>query len=347
MSTALPPLRHFELDDADPTLLAGRRVAILGYGNQGRAHALNLRDSGVEVVVGLREGSRRREQAARDGFVVKGLAEAATGAFIVMVLVPDEVHGEVYREQIEPVMSGDSHLAFAHGFSMAFGLVTPPPQQSTLLVAPKGQGDKLREAFLAGGGLPGLIGVQGPDPGESLKVALAYARACGALAGGGLLSSFREEAVTDLFGEQVVLCGGMVELITAAWETLVGRGYSPEGAYFECLHEVKIIADLIHQRGVDGMREGISTTAAYGGLKAAPRIITEETRRTMEGMLDEIESGDFARAFLAEQERGSPWLESMKQNERDHPMQKTGRRLRDFLRRCQLDGGTQDGSRRE
>ncbi len=334
--------RRFRLEDGDLSRLAGHRVAVLGFGNQGHAHALNLRDSGIEVVVGLRPESRKREEALRAGFVVKDFAEAAEGAFVVMVLLPDEVHAQVYHEHLREVLQEDTHLAFAHGFSVAFGLIDTPPGQSRLLIAPKGQGHRLREAFLAGGGLPGLIAAEGPDPDEGLQVALAYARACGALAGGGFLSSFREEAVSDLFGEQVVLCGGLVELVTAAWETLVARGCSPEGAYFECLHEVKIIADLMHQRGVDGMRELISPTAAYGGLKTGPRIIDAATRRTMEDILDEIEEGRFAREFLQEQRKGSPWLKAKKREEREHPMQKTGRGLREFLRDCRLDAGGRD-----
>lgn len=347
MSTPSFTRRRFEFEDGDLSLLAGKPVAILGYGNQGHAHALNLRDSGVEVVVGLRPESAHRQRAVEDGFEVRGFAEATRGAFIVMVLLPDEVHAAVVHDHVRPELQAGSHLAFAHGFSVAFGLVELPPDQSVFLVAPKGQGHKLRAAFAAGGGLPGLIGVEGPRPEETLKVALAYARACGALAGGGFLSSFHEEAVSDLFGEQVVLCGGLVELITAAWETLVERGYSPEGAYFECLHEVKIIADLIHERGVEGMREGISPTAAFGGFKASRKVIPTQSRQAMEELLDRIEDGRFAREFLAEQASGSPWLTRMKEEERDHPMQKTGRRLREFLRRCRLGETPDDRSKLE
>ena len=330
--------RQFELEDADPSRLQGLRVAVLGYGNQGHAHALNLRDSGVDVVVGLRPESRNADAARAAGFEVLGFTEAAATADIVMMLVPDELQAQIWRDQIQPNLKPGAYLAFGHGFAIAFGLIELPSDQRCFLVAPKGQGHKLREAFVAGGGLPGLIGIEGPDSKDTFELALAYAGACGALAGGGFRSSFREEAVTDLFGEQVVLCGGLVELITAAWETLVARGYSAEGAYFECLHEVKIIADLIHAKGIDGMREGISTTAAYGGLRVGSRVIGEASRKAMEDTLDAIEDGRFARVFLEERSAGAPKMNEAIQNERSHPMQETGRQLRGFLDRCKLEG---------
>ena len=339
MADASTPRTQFELEDGDLSRLEGLRVAVLGYGNQGHAHALNLRDSGVDVIVGLRPESRHAEAARAAGFEVLGFAEASARADIVMVLVPDEVQAQLWSEQIQPNLKPGATLAFGHGFAIAFGLIELAPDQRCFLVAPKGQGHKLREAFRGGGGLPGLIGVEGPTPEETLQLALAYARACGALAGGGFRSSFREEAVTDLFGEQVVLCGGLVELITAAWETLVARGYGPEGAYFECLHEVKIIADLIHARGVDGMREGISTTAAYGGLRAGPRIIGAASREAMEATLDEIEDGRFTQEFLKERATGAPRMSKAAQDEQAHPMQETGRQLRAFLDRCKLGDG--------
>lgn len=334
---APPDLPHrFQASDADPSRLAGRTVAVLGYGNQGHAHALNLRDSGVDVVVGLRPGSARWAEAEAAGLTVLETAEAASRGDVVMVLVPDEVQGPLYREQLVGVLKDDAILAFGHGFALAFGLIERPEERRAILVAPKGQGHKLREAYLAGGGLPCLLGVEGPEPEDSLAVALAYAGACGALAGGGTRTSFREEAVTDQFGEQAVLCGGLVELITAGWETLVDRGYSPEVAYFECLHEVKLIVDLVHAKGMDGMRDLISTTAAYGGLRAGPRVIGDASRQAMGELLDEIEDGRFAREFLHEQSSGSAWTERARVAERDHPMQRTGRSLREFLDRCRL-----------
>ncbi len=342
MTQPLTTRRHFDLEDGDLSLLKGRRIAILGYGNQGHAHALNLRDSGMEVVVGLRKESRYAPAAREAGFEVRDFASAAKGAFLVMLLLPDELHAGVYAEQLRGVMDPDAYLAFSHGFAVAFDLIELEPERRVLLVAPKGQGHALRASFQNGGGLPGLIGAQGPKLEESLRVALAYARACGALGGGGFASSFREEAVSDLFGEQTVLCGGLIELITAAWELLVARGYSAEGAYFECLHEVKIITDLVHRKGVDGMREGISPTAAYGGLRAGPRVIGKESRAAMEELLDEIEDGRFARAFLEERAAGSPWLTQKREEETKHPMQETGRGLRAFLERCRLGGPSRE-----
>ncbi len=338
MSQAPTSRRQFDLQDGDLSLLAGKRIAILGYGNQGHAHALNLRDSGMEVVVGLRPQSSHAQKAREAGFLVEDFASAARGAFLVMLLLPDELHAKIYDEHLREAMDPEAYLAFSHGFAVAFELLELEESRRVLLVAPKGQGHALRASFQNGGGLPGLIGVQGPAPEESLQVALAYAKGCGALAGGGFLSSFREEAVSDLFGEQTVLCGGLIELITAAWELLVARGYSAEGAYFECLHEVKIITDLVHEKGVDGMREGISPTAAFGGLRAGPRVIGKESRAAMETLLDEIEDGSFAREFLRERAAGSPWLKKKREEEAKHPMQETGRGLRAFLSRCRLNG---------
>jgi len=337
-----PTTRRFDETDADPSLLEGRTVAILGYGNQGHAHALNLRDSGVDVVVGLRAGSAQRAIAAEQGLRVATPGEAAAVAQIVMVLTPDETQAALLRDEILPVLAADAYLAFAHGFTLAFDWVQLPPAQRAFLVAPKGQGHKLRAAYRAGGGLPSLLAVHGPDPHGTLQVALAYAHACGALKGGGTLSSFREEAVSDQFGEQVVLCGGLVELITAAWETLVERGYDPATAYFECLHEVKLIVDLVHAEGIDGMRARISSTAAYGGLKAGPRVIGEASRAAMRELLDEIEDGRFAKAFGDEQNGGGRWLDEAKRRESQHPMQQVGRDLRSFLERCRL-GGVEPG----
>jgi ketol-acid reductoisomerase len=328
--------RRFAESDADRGRLSGKRVVILGYGNQGHAHALNLRDSGVDVIVALRPGSKHMAEAEAAGLSVQPPRTAARTADIVMVLIPDELQATVLREEILPVLEPSAYLAFAHGFTIAFGWVDLTPQRRAFLVAPKGQGHKLREAYLAGGGLPSLIGVHGPDAEATLQVALAYALACGALKGGGTLSSFREEAVSDQFGEQVVLCGGMIELITAAWETLVERGYDPTTAYFECLHEVKLIVDLMHAEGVDGMRQRISSTAAFGGLRAGRRVIAEQSRTAMRELLDEIEDGRFASAFGAEQASGGAWLSEAMRQESEHPMQRTGRGLREFLDRCRL-----------
>jgi ketol-acid reductoisomerase len=330
-----PPLNRFSEADARPERLAGLTVAILGFGNQGHAHALNLRDSGIDVVVGAREAGKGAAAARDAGFEVLDFGAASARADVVMMLLPDEIQARVFEEEVAPNWPDHAVLAFAHGFAIAFDLIRLPEGRKAMLVAPKGQGHKLREAFVAGGGLPGLVGVTGPDREDTLELALAYAHACGALKGGGFLSTFREEAVSDQFGEQTVLCGGLIELVTAAWETLVDRGHSPEVAYFECLHEVKIIVDLMHEHGIDGMRQRISTTAAWGGLQAGPRVIGAESREQMAKILDRIESGEFAREFIEVQE-GTALADSIVK-ESEHPIVGTGHRLREFLKRCRLD----------
>lgn len=337
-------MAHFQEHDADPARLRGKVVAVLGYGNQGHAHALNLRDSGVEVLVAAREGGRGWRRAVEDGFEPLDFSGAARRADVLMLTLPDEVQAEVFARDVAPHWKDDAVLAFPHGFALAFGLIELPAERRAFLVAPKGQGHKLREAYLAGGGLPGLIGVEGPDPEDTLALALAYAHACGALKGGGFRSSFREEAITDQFGEQVVLCGGLIELVVAAWETLVRRGYSREVAYFECLHEVKLIVDLVHALGIEGMRDRISSTAAYGGLEAGPRVVGEESRREMESVLDEIEDGRFARRFLDEQAAGRPRFREKMEREAGHDIVRTGHELREFLERCQLSDSPPEGA---
>jgi ketol-acid reductoisomerase len=331
------PVSRFQEADARPERLDGLIVAILGFGNQGHAHALNLRDSGVNIVVGARPGGRGESAAREAGFAVSGFGEAVVGADVVMMLLPDEIQARVFADEVQPNWPDRAVLGFAHGFAIAFDLIRLPEGRRAMLVAPKGQGHKLRQAYVAGGGLPGLLALAGPDQDDTLELALAYAHACGALKGGGFLSTFREEAVSDQFGEQVVLCGGLVELVIAAWETLVDRGHSPEVAYFECLHEVKLIVDLIHEHGLDGMRRRISTTAAWGGFQAGPKVIGAPSRRAMEDILDRIEDGRFAHEFLNVQEDGGEQLKSAIEAERSHPMVGTGHGLREFLRQCRLD----------
>jgi ketol-acid reductoisomerase len=326
---------RFSEEDARPERLAGLTVAILGFGNQGHAHALNLRDSGIDVVVGAREGGRGGAAARAAGFEVLDFGAASRRADVAMMLLPDEIQARVFEEEVAPNWPDQAVLGFAHGFALAFDLIRLPEGRRAMLVAPKGQGHKLRQAYVAGGGLPGLIGVAGPDQDDTLELALAYAHACGALKGGGFLSTFREEAVSDQFGEQAVLCGGLIELVTVAWETLVARGHSPEVAYFECLHEVKLIVDLMHEHGIDGMRKRISTTAAWGGLQAGRRVIGEDSRRQMQTLLDRIESGEFAREFI-EVQQGTQLAEAI-DAERRHPIVGTGHGLREFLRKCRLD----------
>lgn len=336
---------RFQESDARPERLQGLTVAILGFGNQGHAHALNLRDSGVNIVVGARASGRGAAAARAAGFDVREISEASAVADLVMVLLPDEIQRRVFEEQIEPHWRAGAVLGFGHGFAIAFDLIRLPEGRRAILVAPKGQGHKLRQAYVAGGGLPGLVGTAGPDPADSLELALAYAHACGALKGGGFLSTFREEAVSDQFGEQAVLCGGLVELIEAAWEILVARGHDPQVAYFECLHEVKIIVDLIHEHGIDGMRDRISTTAAWGGLQAGPRVIGPESRRAMVTLLDRIEDGSFAREFLEVQSDGGLRLAAALAEQRAHPIVGTGRGLREFLQQCRLDETSPDSER--
>ena len=329
--------RRFETHDARPERLDGRTVAVLGYGNQGHAHALNLRDSGVDVVVGARAGGAGWSRAVEDGFAPLDTAAAAARGDVVMILVPDEVQAAVFARDVAPHWKGDAVLAFGHGYALAFERIVLPAGRRAFLCAPKGQGHALRSAYRHGGGLPSILGIEGPDAEDTLELALAYARASGALAGGGFLSSFREEAVTDQFGEQAVLCGGLVELIVAGWETLVERGYAPEIAYFECLHEVKIIVDLIHAHGIEGMRAMISTTAAYGGLRAGSRVIGPESRAAMHALLDDIESGRFATHFETDQADGGAALREAMAAEGRHALAGTGHALRAFLDNCRLD----------
>ena len=293
-----PPRLVFEAAEVSMAPLAGACVAVIGYGNQGRAQARNLRDSGVTVVVGARVGGDGAARARADGFTPMPLATAAASADIVMLLLPDELQGSLQRELIGPVLRPGAALGFAHGFAVAFGQIAPETGRPCFLAAPKGQGDMLRAAFVAGGGLPGLLAVSEGSPPGTWELAAAYAKAAGFLRGGGYATTFREECVTDQFGEQAVLCGGLIELIRAAFATLTARGYSAENAYFECVHEVKLIADLLHRHGVDGLQRLISRTAAYGGATRGPRVIGPGSRAAMERLLDEIESGAFAREYL-------------------------------------------------
>ena len=289
-------------DDADLTrnLLDGATIAVLGFGNQGHAHALNLRDRKARVVVGARRAGTAWNAAVRDGFEPREIARAVENADAVVVLLPDEVQGEAFAREIEPALKDGAVLVFAHGFAIAFGLVKPPRHHDVVLVAPKGQGHFLRQTFLDGTGLPCLIAVESDVSGSARAKALSYAHLIGCLDAGAIETTFREEAVTDLFGEQAVLCGGVPELVKAAFETLVHRGYAPEIAYLECLHELKIISDLMYEKGISGMRYSISNTAEYGDLTRGKRVIGEPTREAMKKILDEIQSGEFAKEWIAE-----------------------------------------------
>jgi len=313
--------------DADLALIRARRVAILGYGNQGRAQALNLHDSGVAVTVALPEGSASRERAAADGFDVMTAAEAAAGADLVVMLAADEDHGRIYAEEVAPHLREGAALSFAHGLSVRFGLVAPRPDLDVFLVAPKGPGTALRRDYLAGSGLISLFAVAQDASGGAEALALSYAAAIGSGRIGILPTSFAEECEADLFNEQAVLWGAIPELIHAGFETLVEAGYAPEIAYFECLTEVKLIADLIYERGIAGMREAISNTAEFGALKGGSRIVTADTRTEMRRILREVRSGAFTRELLADAEAGYKLLRASRAGAASHPIEEVRRKL--------------------
>jgi ketol-acid reductoisomerase len=317
--------------DADTSLIADRKVAILGYGSQGHAHALNLKDSGVDVRVGLREGSSSRAKAEAAGLLVQSVDDACAAADIIMILLPDTEQKRVYEESIAPNLRDGDSLAFAHGFNIHFGQITPPAGVDVWMIAPKGPGHLVRRTYEEGGGVPCLVAVHQDATGKARDIALAYAKAIGGTRAGVLDTTFEEETETDLFGEQVVLCGGLTELIRAGYETLVDAGYQPESAYFETLHEVKLIVDLIYEGGIANMRYSISDTAEYGDMTRGPRIITTETRAEMRRILDEIRSGAFAKEWIAENEQGRPNFERLRQEGRQHPIEQVGAELRSMM----------------
>ena len=315
-------------DDADLTLLDGKTVAILGFGSQGHAHALNLKDSGVEVVVGLRPESGSVSSAREAGLEVTDITEAASRGDIVMVLLPDEKHGEVYREAIADGVAPGDALFFGHGFSVHYGEVEPPPEVDVALVAPKGPGHLVRRQYTEGSGVPGLIAVQQDASGRARDLALAYAKGIGCTRGGVIETSFKDETETDLFGEQAVLCGGVTELVRAGYETLVEAGYDPRLAYFECLHELKLIVDLIYEKGISGMRYSISNTAEYGDLTRGKVIISDATRQAMKQVLADIQSGAFAREWIAENRAGQENFQRLRQEGQGHQIEREGKELR-------------------
>jgi ketol-acid reductoisomerase len=317
--------------DADLSILRGKRVAVLGYGSQGHAHANNLKDSGVEVTVGLRPGSVSEAKARDAGLLVRPVPEAVAGADLAMMLVPDEHQARLYREEVEPHLRLGAALAFAHGFTIHFEQIEPRPDLDVILIAPKGPGHQVRSTYARGAGVPSLVAVHQDASGRALDIALAYACANGAGRVGILETTFREECETDLFGEQVVLCGGLTALIQAGFETLVEAGYAPEMAYFECLHEVKLIADLIHEGGIASMRDSISSTAEYGDLTRGPRVITDETRAEMRRILREIQTGQFARELILESQAGAPTLKAMRRLAQAHAIEEVGTRLRETM----------------
>jgi ketol-acid reductoisomerase len=317
--------------DADLSIIQNKSVAILGYGSQGHAHANNLRDSGVNVVVGLRPGSASAIKAEKAGITVKSVEEAVASADLVMILAPDEHHAKLYREQIEPNLKQGTALAFAHGFNIHFGQILLRVDLDVIMIAPKGPGHLVRSTYTQGGGVPSLIAVYQDASGQAKEIALSYATAIGAGRAGVIETTFREECETDLFGEQVVLCGGLTALIQSGFETLVEAGYAPEMAYFECLHEVKLIVDLIYEGGIANMRYSISNTAEYGDLTRGPRIITAETKAEMRRILDEIQTGQFAREFILENQAGAPVLKAKRRLSREHPIEVVGERLRAMM----------------
>jgi ketol-acid reductoisomerase len=318
-------------EDADLGLLEGKTVAIIGYGSQGHAHALNLTDSGVDVVVGLRESSSSVPLAREQGLEVLPVADAASRGDIVMMLVPDEHHHDVWGNEVSDGVADGNLLMFGHGFSIHYGEVAPPPSVDVALVAPKGPGHLVRRQYLEGSGVPALIAVQQDATGGARDLALAYAKGIGATRGGVIETTFKDETETDLFGEQAVLCGGASELVQAGFETLVGAGYDPEMAYFECLHELKLIVDLMYEKGLAGMRYSISNTAEYGDYTRGKRVVTEETRASMRQILADIQSGDFAREWIAENRAGQENFKRMREEQAHTQVEKVGKELRSHM----------------
>jgi ketol-acid reductoisomerase len=317
--------------DADRSAIAGRKVAIIGYGSQGHAHALNLKESGVDVRIGLREGSGSKAKAEAAGLSVRTVAEAAAEADVIMILAPDTEQKALYEESIAPGLEDGDALFFAHGFNIRFGRIQPPAGVDVCMVAPKGPGHLVRRTYEEGGGTPCLIAVEQDATGGAKALALAYADAIGGTKAGVIETTFTEETETDLFGEQVVLCGGTTSLVQAGFETLVNAGYQPEVAYFECLHELKLIVDLMYEQGIAGMRYSISDTAEYGDLTRGPRIIDDRVKAEMKVVLDEIRNGTFADEWVAESEAGRPNFAALEKAGHEHPIEQVGEKLRAMM----------------
>ncbi len=317
--------------DARLEVLKAKKVAVIGYGSQGHAHANNLKESGIDVVVGLRAGSASWKKAEQAGLKVLPTPEAAKVADVLMILVPDELQGDMYREEIEPFMKKGAYLAFGHGFNIHFGQIVPKADVNVFMAAPKGPGHMVRHEYTRGGGVPTLIAIHQDPAGNTKDVALAYASAIGGGRAGVIETNFREETETDLFGEQAVLCGGASALVQAGFETLVEAGYAPEMAYFECLHELKLIVDLMYEGGIANMRYSISNTAEYGDLTRGPRIITAETKKEMKKILDEIQTGQFARDWMLENKANKPMLTALRRRGAEHPIEAVGGKLRSMM----------------
>jgi ketol-acid reductoisomerase len=317
--------------DADLSALKGKTVAIIGYGSQGHAQAQNLRDSGVSVVIGQRPGGKNYDLAISHGFKPVSAAEAAKQADVINILVPDELQGDLYEKEIKPNLKAGAILMCSHGFNIHFGFIKPPAGHDALLVAPKGPGHLVRSEFVAGGGVPCLIATsEGASP-ETFKIGMAYAKAIGGTRGGVIQTTIKEETETDLFGEQAVLCGGAAALVKAGFETLVEAGYQPEMAYFECMHELKLIVDLFYQGGLNYMRYSVSNTAEYGDYTRGPRIITEETKKEMKKILKEVQDGTFAKEWINEAKTGGKNFKAMKEKDKNHPVEVVGKKLRKLM----------------
>jgi ketol-acid reductoisomerase len=317
--------------DADIELIRQRKVAVIGYGSQGHAHALNLQDSGVDVVVGLQAGSKSAEKAKTAGLKVLSVADASKWADVIMVLIPDQHQARVYKADIEEHLTAGKMLMFAHGFAIRFNWIVPPKDVDVTMVAPKAPGHRVREVFKEGAGTPGLLAVHQDVSGKGRATALSYARGIGCTRAGVIETTFSEETETDLFGEQAVLCGGTSALVKAAFETLIEAGYQPEIAYFECLHELKLIVDLMYRGGLQYMRYSISDTAEYGDYTAGPKIVTAETKATMKQILKDIQDGTFAKRWIAEAEGGYPNFKKMREQDRNHPIEVVGAKLRNMM----------------
>ena len=317
--------------DCDLSIIQGKTVAIIGFGSQGHAHALNLKDSGVDVVVGLREGSASAAKAEAGGLTVKPVADAVTGADVVMVLTPDEFQGKLYQETLEPNLKQGAALAFAHGFAIHYNQVTPRADLDVIMIAPKAPGHTVRNEYTRGGGIPDLVAVAQDASGRARDIALSYASAIGGGRTGIIETTFKDETETDLFGEQAVLCGGLVELIKAGYETLTDAGYAPEMAYFECLHEVKLIVDLIYEGGIANMNYSISNNAEYGEYVTGPKVINDESRWAMRETLRDIQTGEYAKAFIQEGASNYPSMTAYRRLNAAHPIEQTGEKLRAMM----------------
>ena len=318
-------------NDADLSLLEGKTVGVIGYGSQGHAHALSLKDSGVNVMVGLYQGSASWPKAEEAGLRVAAVSEVAQQADMVMMLVPDHLQSRIYRESIQPHLGEGKTLMFAHGFNIHYQQIAPGPQIDVSMIAPKAPGHRMREIFTRGSGVPGLLAIHQDASGRAKEMALAYAKGVGCTRAGVLETTFKEETETDLFGEQAVLCGGVSALIKASFETLVEAGYQPESAYFECMHELKLIVDLIYQGGLGYMRYSVSDTAEYGDYSRGPRIIDDHVKQNMKRVLEEIQNGSFAREWIAENDEGRPRFNVFRQQDADHPVERVGKTLREMM----------------